>query len=117
MLEDIFTTTVYDQMSIGVMNTAKIVIPRLMEKIHPASVIDVGCGDGSWLKAFEAHGVTRVFGLDGPHALQSLKIDPKHFLACDLNSPPSSTRNLTWQFHWRWQNTCQRVARKNLWPF
>ena len=32
----------------------------------PSSVIDLGCGVGTWLKAFEEQGSTRLVGVDGP---------------------------------------------------
>lgn len=31
----------------------------------PASVLDVGCGVGKWLKALEAYGITNAYGIDG----------------------------------------------------
>ena len=33
--------------------------------LRPRSVVDVGCGTGTWLKAFEEHGVSDFFGVDG----------------------------------------------------
>lgn len=46
--------------------SAEEIVPYLME-IFPqtASVVDVGCGIGTWLRQFEKNGVTDVLGLDG----------------------------------------------------
>lgn len=54
--------------------SADAVIPLLLESLDVASVLDVGCGTGSWLAAFAAHGVTDLLGLERDevpeHALQ-----------------------------------------------
>jgi hypothetical protein len=44
--------------------SAGVIVPRLLEVVQPASVIDVGCGDGEWLSVFQQHGV-RILGVDG----------------------------------------------------
>jgi SAM-dependent methyltransferase len=43
----------------------KIIVPLLMETIKPASVIDVGCGIGTFLNVFKEYGVQSLLGLDG----------------------------------------------------
>jgi len=43
---------------------AEEVVPYMMERYRPASVIDVGCGTGSWLSVFQDHGC-RILGLEG----------------------------------------------------
>jgi SAM-dependent methyltransferase len=59
-----------------------------MERFRPASVIDVGCGSGAWLKVFREHGVVDVVGVDGPHVRpESLRIPPDCFVGRDLNEP------------------------------
>jgi SAM-dependent methyltransferase len=56
--------------------------------VQPASVIDVGCGRGHWLKAFREHGTPRVVGVDGAWNAQSAMIDPAiEFRAVDLDRP------------------------------
>lgn len=39
---------------------------RLFESYHPKSVVDIGCGQGTWLAAAEELGATKLTGLDGP---------------------------------------------------
>ena len=65
--------------------SADVLIPALFELIHPASVLDVGCGIGHWLQAFMHHGVKDVYGIDGPHvSIASLQIPSDRFLVYDL---------------------------------
>jgi SAM-dependent methyltransferase len=56
-----------------------------MEMMAPASVLDVGCGTGSWLAEFRAHGVLDVLGLDGAWVpRQQLQIPDHLFVPTDL---------------------------------
>jgi SAM-dependent methyltransferase len=59
-----------------------------MERFRPASVVDVGCGSGAWLRVFREHGVEDVVGVDGPHVrADSLRIPAERFIARDLAEP------------------------------
>jgi 2-polyprenyl-3-methyl-5-hydroxy-6-metoxy-1,4-benzoquinol methylase len=59
------------------LRSARIVVPVLLKIIKPASVVDVGCGHGAWLRAFQENGVKVIKGLDGSYIDQSqLLIDP-----------------------------------------
>lgn len=46
---------------------AEEIVPVLMGWFNPSSVIDVGCGLGTWLYIFQLHGVSDILGIDGPH--------------------------------------------------
>lgn len=60
-------------------------MPVLIELLEPGSVVDVGCGTGSWLKVFQEHGVADILGLDGEWVDRSLlEIAPEQFRAADL---------------------------------
>jgi SAM-dependent methyltransferase len=48
------------------------VAPLIMELIAPSSILDVGCGIGTWLKAFELLGVTDYCGVDGSYVNRDL---------------------------------------------
>jgi SAM-dependent methyltransferase len=65
--------------------SANAVVPLLFDLMDLRSVCDVGCGIGTWLRAFLDHGVTDVLGLDGdwvdPRLLQ---VPAAHFLKADL---------------------------------
>lgn len=70
------------------MTSAAEIVPRLIDLVSPASVVDVGCGGGGWLAVFGKHGVRDLQGLDGPWVDRALlQIDPAHFRAQDLSRP------------------------------
>ena len=65
-----------------------IVLPLLIDWLGPASLVDVGCGIGSWARAAMDLGVSDVLGIDGGYVPRArLKIAPEAFLALDLAEP------------------------------
>lgn len=46
-----------------VIQSAAIVVPIVCELFAPSSVLDVGCGQGEWMRAFAEHRAS-VFGVD-----------------------------------------------------
>jgi SAM-dependent methyltransferase len=51
------------------------VLPLVLSLLPVRSAVDVGCGDGSWLAALSALGVTDIMGVEGPWiSPQQLKI-------------------------------------------
>jgi SAM-dependent methyltransferase len=68
--------------------SATVVVPHIMKLFAPVSVVDVGCGIGTWLRAFVDAGLTQVLGVDGPHVeTASLRIAPEQFRPHDLRAP------------------------------
>ena len=47
-------------------HSAEAILDILWEYVRPSSVLDVGCGIGTWLKALQARDVVEVRGIDGP---------------------------------------------------
>jgi SAM-dependent methyltransferase len=61
------------------------VVPIILSITNPKSVLDVGCGIGTWLKVFEEHGIADYLGVDGSYVdFKKLKISEKKFRAQDL---------------------------------
>ena len=64
---------------------ADIVVPIILDQIKVDSLIDVGCGTGTWLTVFEKNGVNDYLGIDGDYVDRTkLYIDPDRFQAYDL---------------------------------
>ena len=63
-------------------------LPWLLGEDRPASVLDVGCGIGTWLRAFQQLGITDVFGIDGVDVPEdALLVSKKLFAHHDLSKP------------------------------
>jgi SAM-dependent methyltransferase len=70
---------------------AEEVVPYLMDLINPKSVVDVGCGTGTWLKVFSDNGITDFLGIDGDYVdRKALKIKRESFVEFDLEKVYSS---------------------------
>ncbi len=83
-----YTSRFYDNQSEGSLRSARTVVPIVMEMIRPKSVVDVGCGVGTWLRAFSENGVEKVLGLDGDYVDTSrLLIPEENFRPTDLSRP------------------------------
>ncbi len=73
--------------------SAQQTVPLVMSLIQCGSVVDVGCGVGSWLRVFKEQGVTEVLGLDGDYVKTGqLEINAAEFRAVNLASPPKLER-------------------------
>jgi SAM-dependent methyltransferase len=69
--------------------SARRIVPVLVEWLEPASVVDVGCGEGAWLAEFAAAGC-RCAGIDGPQVDRARLLVPLDaFLEHDLEQPLS----------------------------
>ena len=83
-----YTEEFYEFVREGSKESAKDIIPIIFEFILPKSVIDVGCGVGTWLSVFQAHGVEDVWGIDGDYVdKNAIEIPKERFLTFDLKNP------------------------------
>jgi len=68
--------------------SARRIVPYIMELCPVTSVVDLGCGDGSWLAVFSDHGVGAIQGFDGPFiAADQLRIPADRFQRVALDAP------------------------------
>lgn len=67
------------------LKSANEVVPLFLSYYNPYSVLDVGCGLGTWLSVFELNDCD-VFGIDGDYVdTNDLLIDKQKFKSLDLN--------------------------------
>ena len=83
-----YTSNFFQTIAPTAVDSARVIVPRLLELVRPRSVVDVGCGTGSWLRVFKEHGVDDVLGIDGDYVPASARELPPHqFHAHDLTKP------------------------------
>lgn len=69
-------------------SAAEAVVPYLLKHQTVNSVIDVGCGTGTWLKVFQRQGVKTIKGIDGFHLNPEVLVVPKEAIELkDLEKP------------------------------
>ena len=72
----------------GSFRSARLVLAHLFNFYQPKSVLDLGCGRGTWLKACGELGVKKLVGLDGPWNEKEQMVDPQiAFKAVDFDAP------------------------------
>ena len=83
-----YSENFYKNLQKGSRGSAREIIPIVLDLVRPKSVIEVGCGVGSWLSVFREFGVQDFVGVDG-HWIEEkmLEIPPERFLSFDLKKP------------------------------
>jgi SAM-dependent methyltransferase len=80
-----YDTRFFSVQAPGSARSAERIVPLVIDALNPTSVIDVGCGVGTWLAVFQDYGVEDITGIDGDYVdLSALKIPPTSFWASDL---------------------------------
>jgi SAM-dependent methyltransferase len=81
----VYSKHFYKGQSIGSFSSAEAIVPYVLEILNIKSVVDMGCGVGSWLSVFLKNGVKDVLGFDGSWVdTDMLQIPNDCFRACDL---------------------------------
>lgn len=82
-----YTRDFYEAVKQGSRRSAREIVPLVLEFIQPKSVVDVGCGLGSWLSVFKDLGIEVCLGVDGDYVnTDQLEISPKEFQPCALDT-------------------------------
>jgi hypothetical protein len=77
----------------GSFRSAERVLPIVFEALHPKSVVDVGCGIGTWLAVAKTLGATDLRGYEGAWVQSQRLADPSlAVMAVDLEKPLSRDR-------------------------
>jgi SAM-dependent methyltransferase len=83
----------YEYQKSGSLRSAEVLVPIVLEYVQPRSVLDLGCGVGTWLSVFHACGVPDIQGMDGAYVDQSmLAIDKQAFRAGDISQAADFNR-------------------------
>lgn len=83
----VYDESFYEDQRTRSAGSARIVIPIVQEIVHPQSVLDVGCGVGTWVGAWLDAGLSDVRGVDGEYVQRSMLVCPdSNFYSHDLNS-------------------------------
>jgi SAM-dependent methyltransferase len=86
MSKKLYNEEFYDTQSKGSNSSAEFFAGTLQKVFRPTSVVDFGCGHGSWLRAFGRHGAKTLLGFDGPWVQQEDMHDPNiRFVGVDLS--------------------------------
>lgn len=94
MVDTEYTTAFYQRLRDGVARSAAVVVPLVLGLVPVRSVIDFGCGDGTWLAAFQKLGIDEILGIDGDYVDRNVfQIPAERFRAFDLTRPFSADRS------------------------
>lgn len=87
--KDVYDAAFFENQVGGSVRSARTLVPYILS-LHPtsASVADVGCGTGSWLRQYVEEGLTDVLGVDGFLPEEALSLIPANTtLLFDLSKP------------------------------
>jgi SAM-dependent methyltransferase len=88
-----YSTTFFRTHEQASLASAREILPLVFDLVKPRSVVDIGCGVGTWLAACVEYGIDDVLGVDGTYIdLATLKIPRERFLAHDLTERLSLER-------------------------
>ncbi len=83
----------YNEQAAGSALSASVVVPLVLPLVQPLSVVDIGCGIGTWAAEFLAAGVPIVEGMDGDYVERGmLRIPETSFKSVDLTKPLECSR-------------------------
>lgn len=93
MARTVYNKAFFDDQQDGSVRSAKAVWPVVFEYVSPKSVLDIGCGVGTWLSVLNDFNIEDCFGLDGDYVNPAALLIPKEkFQPFDLTKPYVSPR-------------------------
>jgi SAM-dependent methyltransferase len=88
-----YTSSFYHDLNETSAPTARIVWPMVLDLAPVQSAVDIGCGNGSWLKVLKEFGVKDVLGIDGPWiAPEQVNLADGEFVRMPLEEPITRDR-------------------------
>jgi hypothetical protein len=93
MLTPPYNRSFFEAQAVESLTSAREIVPELLKVLEPRSVVDVGCGVGTWLSVFAASGVTEILGIDGDYVERDMLLIPTEaFIPHDLATPFQCSR-------------------------
>ena len=84
---NVYDSNFFDSRTGRSLLSARTILQPVFERLHPNSLIDIGCGEGSWLRAAVDLGASKILGIDGKYVDSSrLLIPSEDFLSGDLEA-------------------------------
>ncbi len=81
-----YNSEFYKGLKTGSLKSAEAIVPDIMKIVNPNSVLDLGCGIGTWLSIFKTHGVKKIHGFDGSYVQKNqLLIEESEFDSINLS--------------------------------
>ncbi len=78
----------YERQKDGSYRSAKVLLPYVLGLVRPLSVVDFGCGIGTWLQVCKDECGCRVIGVDGGAVMSAgLRISEAECISADLRKP------------------------------
>jgi SAM-dependent methyltransferase len=85
---NLYTQEFFNEIQESSRRSAEVIVPLILEILAVDRVVDVGCGDGTWLKVFQQHGVKEILGIDGNYVDENILVISKdRFMDFDLTKP------------------------------
>ena len=82
-----YSTRYYEGLKEDSLGSARAVVPIVLGLFAPKTVVDVGCGSGTWAKVYAENGC-EILGIDGEIVqADQLLIPPSQFIRKDLSQP------------------------------
>ncbi len=85
MESKMYDNNFFSELEIGSFEAAKVILPLVLDIAPIKSIVDIGCGVGTWLRAANSLGIVDFDGYDGDYVDRGrLYIDVARFHAADL---------------------------------
>ena len=91
---EVYSSSFYEGEGKSAEESARAIVPLVLNLFSPRSVVDVGCGTGAFVREFIRNGVDDARGIDGDWLITGhhLVIPPSHFTSADIQSPIPTDR-------------------------
>ncbi len=85
-MREVYSSEFFDNQRSGSGRSAALILPLLVDIFGPMSLLDVGCGQGTWLKTATDFGINDRMGVDGDWARPFLAIPAECFRAFNVGA-------------------------------